>query len=101
MVLPGEQFLPSDHPTGHRGDDVGRARALVARLVGVAVVYGSLVVLGMIPLVGFALASAFGLIAGAFVTTYVLFTLRASDYTLYSLRLAVVDAVRTGEWRPR
>lgn len=101
MVLPGEQFLPSDHPTGHRGDDVGRARSLVARLVGVAVVYGGLGVLGTVPLVGFALVNAVGLLAGAFVTTYVLFTLRASDYTLYSLRLAIIDAVRTGEWRPR
>jgi len=101
MVLPGEQFLPSDHPTGHRGDDVGRVRAVVARLTGIAVVYGGLAVLGLIPLVGFALVSTVGLLAGAFVTTYVLFTLRASDYTLYSLRLAVIDAVRTGEWRPR
>lgn len=101
MVFPGERFLPSDHPTGHRGDDVGRARALVARLLGIGVVYGGLVVLGMAPLVGFALVNVVGLLAGAFVTTYVLFTLRASDYTLYSLRLAIVDAVRTGEWRPR
>jgi len=100
MVLPGEQFLPSDHPTGHRGDDVGRARAIAARVVGIIVVYGGLSVLVLIPVFGFALASAFGMIAGAFVTTYALFTLRASDYTLYSLRLAIVDAVRTGEWRP-
>jgi len=91
--------VPSNPPTGHRGD-VSRARAVVAKVVGIAVVYGGLAVLGIVPLAGFAIAGFLGMVAAGFVTGYALFTLRASDYTLYTLRLAVIDAVRTGEWRP-
>jgi hypothetical protein len=99
MVLPGERFVPSNPPTGHRGD-VGPVRAAVAKVVALVAVYGGLVILGIVPLVGFAFAGFLGSVAGGFVTAYALFTLRASDYTLYTLRLAVIDAVRTGEWRP-
>ena len=89
---------PSRHPTGTRGTDVGPLRATVARVGALALVYGTLAVLLVLPLVGFALIGTIGLIGGSFVLVYVLLTLKESDYTLYTIRLALIDTIRTGEW---
>lgn len=98
MTEPTADTRPSRHPTGHRGSDVGTLRAVVARIGALALVYGTLAVLLALPLVGFAVIGTIGLIAGAFVLVYVLLTLNESDYTLYTVRLAVIDTIRTGEW---
>ncbi len=89
---------PSRHPTGNRGTDVGPLRAVVARVGALTLVYGTLAVLLLLPLVGFGMLGTIGLIGGSFVLVYVLLTLNESDYTLYTIRLAVIDTLRTGEW---
>jgi hypothetical protein len=101
MTDPGLDSTPSRHPTGDRGDDVGAYRALFARLVGVLAVYGAVVGFVLLPLVGFGLIGTIGLYGGFLVSVYVLLSLGKSDYTLYTIRLAIVDAIRAGEWRPR
>ncbi len=75
-------------------------RAAVARLGSLAIVYGAIVVLALFPFLGFSVFGTIGLLAGSFVLIYALLSLKESDYTLYTLRLSTIDAIRTGEWHP-
>lgn len=91
---------PSRYATGSRGTDVGTLRAAVAHVASMAIVYGTIVFLALFPFVGFSVFGTIGLLAGAFVLIYALLSLKESDYTLYTLRLSIIDAIRTGEWHP-
>jgi hypothetical protein len=101
MTGPRNKFTASTHPTGDRGTDVGVLRAVTARIVGVVAVYSAMVLCVVVPAIGWLILGPVGLIVASHGPVYGLLLLRESDYTLYSLRLAIVDAVRTGEWRPR